>query len=141
MKYITDIHALNLPCALGTTGDWHTSSLQWKHPRMLESSTSVFGDWGIEKNRNVTPLGNKKYAVANHIRALLDMLAQNRFTVAQGMNGTFIDNSCYDNVIFNKVLLLKPCSNWENIDKFMTQEYKMKWLKFKKGLGNASSVK
>ena len=131
MKYITDIHALNLPCLLGTTGDWHASALQWNSPRMLESDCSPFGDWGIEIDREVPPLGHGKFAVANHIRALLDMIVLGRFTVAQGMNGVFLDTDEYDDVIFDKVFVLSALPTWNNIDHFMTREYKMKWVRYK----------
>jgi len=34
MKYITGIHALNLPCSLDTCGDWHSlkmmALMQWQ---------------------------------------------------------------------------------------------------------------
>lgn len=36
MKYVSLIHALNLPCSLDTCGDWHTSALQWDSPNILE---------------------------------------------------------------------------------------------------------
>ena len=49
MKYITGVHALNLPCSLLTCGDWHSPSLQWERLRFSESNDSVFGDYGIER--------------------------------------------------------------------------------------------
>lgn len=51
MKYLTGIHALNLPCQLSTCGDWHTSALQWSSLSLKESDDSVFRDYGIEENR------------------------------------------------------------------------------------------
>lgn len=41
MKYITGVHALNIPCHLNTTGDWHMSGIQWDHPTMRDSQLSV----------------------------------------------------------------------------------------------------
>ena len=125
---------------------------------MLESDCSPFGDWGIEIDQEVPPLGNRKFAVANHVRALLDMIVLGRFTVAQGMNGVFLDTDEYDDVIFDKVFVLSAHSEpndlvaqpdsdrstnfippsklqslptWDDIDHFMTREYKMKWVRYK----------
>lgn len=83
MEYITGIHALNLTCELDTYGDWHTSALKWEDITILDSSKSIFGDWGIEKNRSI-PESDEKHYVANHIRALLDLIDMGKFSVAQG---------------------------------------------------------
>lgn len=66
MKYVSLIHALNISCSLETCGDWHASSIQWKRPHILESDYSLWGDYGIEKNK-IIPEHNQKYNVANHI--------------------------------------------------------------------------
>lgn len=133
MKYISLIHALNLPCNLETCGDWHASSIQWKKPHILESEESLWGDYGIEKNKKI-PEHEEKYNVANHIRALLDLLFIGNFTIAQGMNKDFICNDKYDNEIFDKVILMMDLPYWERIDQFMTKEYLKKWINYKKGI-------
>lgn len=130
MKYISLIHALNLPCSLDTTGDWHCSSIQWKNPHILESDGSLWGDYGIEKNKNI-PEHSEKYNVANHIRAILDLLYIGNFSVAQGMNKDFICNSKYDKEIFEKVIIMINLPHWNQIDNFMTKEYLRKWINFK----------
>lgn len=132
MLYLSGIHALNLPCALETCGDWHTSALQWKDLRLLNSEDSLFGDYGIEKGKTV-PEHRERYNVANHIRALLDILALGNFAVAQGMKDDFICNDRYTPEIFTKVWLLKNTGNWADIDQFMEKEYRLQWLNFKKG--------
>ena len=58
MKYISLIHALNLQCKLDTCGDWHCSALNWQTLNILDSKNSIFGDYGIEKNR-IIPEHNK----------------------------------------------------------------------------------
>ncbi len=130
MKYISGIHALNLPCELETCGDWHTSALQWQKPFMRESNGSLFGDYGIEKNKTI-PEHESRYYAANHIRALLDLLEEGRFSVAQGMRDDFICNDRYDEEIFAKVWMLRGTPNWENIDRFMQKEYYRKWRNYK----------
>lgn len=129
MLYVTEIHALNLPCSLETCGDWHTSALQWTNPHIRESEGSLFGDYGIEHNKKI-PEHTERYNVANHIRALLDLLEIGFFTVAQGMNNDFICNSKYDNEIFEKVYMMRYLPNWNEISFFMTKEYYMKWVNF-----------
>lgn len=133
MKYVSLIHALNLPCKLETSGDWHCSSIQWENPHILESDNSLWGDYGIEDNKTI-PEHIEKYHVANHIRALLDLLYVGNFTVAQGMNKDFICNPKYDKEIFSKVTLMIDMPHWEQIDRFMTKEYLGKWVNYKKGV-------
>ena len=138
MKYISGIHALNLTCALETCGDWHQSAIQWENPRMKESAGSIFGDYGIEKNHRI-PGHDELYNVANHIRALLDLMQDGQFSIAQGMRRDFIGNDAYDTEIFEKVMLLREAPNWREIDRFMEKEYLMKWVQFKGETGKFPS--
>ena len=131
MKYISLIHALNLPCNLNTCGDWHCSSLQWKKITMLNTNESIFGEYGIETNKTI-PEHKEKYNVANHIRAILDLLYIGNFTVAQGMNKDFIVTGEYNEEIFEKVMLMIDLPHWKKIDRFMTKEYLKEWINYKK---------
>jgi len=134
MEYITGIHALNLPCSLLTCGDWHCSALKWKKVTLRDSKDSFFGDYGIEKC-SVVPEHEGTYAVANHIRALLDLLEVGNFSAAQGMNQDFIGNDGYNDEIFDKVSLLCSLPHWRAIDSFMGREYYGKWLDYKRMVG------
>ena len=49
----------------------------------------------------------QKFAVANHIRALLDLLELGNFGLAQGMNKDFIGNDDYADEVFDKVAMMK----------------------------------
>lgn len=131
MRYLSGIHALNLPCSLVTCGDWHQSGIQWHTLSLLESNGSIFGDYGIERNKNV-PEHDEQFNVANHIRALLDLLVMKKYSIAQGMNNDFICNEAYDDEVFSKVASLNTLENWEQIDRFMGKEYYAKWLDYKK---------
>ena len=130
MKYISGIHALNLPCGLLTCGDWHQFGLQWRRLTLLESEGSIFGDYGIEQGKSI-PEHDGTYNVANHIRALLDLLQQEKYSVAQGMNKDFICNEDYDAEIFSWVYKLSSTGYWDKIDRFMGREYHSKWLDYK----------
>ena len=107
-------------------------SLNWQNISLLESEGSLFGDYGIEKNKKI-PEHNDTYNVANHIRALLDLLYIGNFTVPQGMNNDFICNDKYDKEIFDKVILMYNLPHFNKIDEFMTKEYLEKWVNYKKG--------
>jgi hypothetical protein len=131
MLYISGIHALNLPCALLTCGDWHQSAIRWDNLSLLDSADTLFGDYGIERDKAV-PGYAEVFNAANHIRALLDLLEQGKFSVAQGMNEDFICNDCYNDEIFSKVSLMKGSKNWPQIDRFMGKEYASQWLEYKK---------
>lgn len=135
MKYISGIHALNLTCDLLTCGDWHQSAIQWKRPQMRDSTCSVFGDWGIESNKAI-PEHTELFYSANHIRALLDLIDEGNFAIAQGMKDDFICNDDYNDLVFEKVWLLKDSTQWEKIDAFMSREYRLYWVRFKKERGH-----
>lgn len=134
MKYISGIHALNLRCSLETCGDWHASGIQWKNLTVRESSDSVFGDYGIEDNSSV-PEHPGKHKTANHIRALLDLVAEGAFGYAQGMKNELICNDSYTPEVFSKLLLLKDSLRWPEIRDFVGKEYGLSWLKFLKDQG------
>ena len=131
MKYITGIHALNLPCSLLTGGDWHCSALKWENISFGDTRNSFFGDYGIEYNKRV-PENDGEYAVANHIRVLLDLLEIGNYCTAQGMNRDFIGNDDYNAEIFDKVAEMRVLPHWNEIDEFMGSEYYGKWLKYKR---------
>lgn len=134
MLYITGIHALNIPCRLDTSGDWHCSALNWGNVRFSDSSDMFFKDYGIESDKTI-PEHNGKYYVANHIRALLDLLQIGNFGLAQGMNNDYICNDRYDEEIFEKVFSMRDMSHWNRIDAFMSKEYLLKWVLYKENGG------
>lgn len=130
MQYLTGIHALNLPCSLLTCGDWHQSAIQWKTLLLRDSEQSLFGSYGIKQGISV-PEHNETYNVANHIRALLDLLELGKLSIAQGMNKDFICNDDYTEEIFNQVFKMRALRHWSDIDRFMGKEYYSKWLDYK----------
>ena len=135
MRYITGIHALNLSCALETCGDWHMSALKWRDLTFKDSEDSFLSEYGIEANREI-PETSERFFVANHIRALLDLLLDGNFSVAQGMRDDFICNEVYTQEIFIKVSEIMRHVGVDlarKIDEFMCREYKLDWLKFKEG--------
>lgn len=131
MIYLTGIHALNIPCGLETCGDWHAPALKWEKLILRDSDKMFFKTYGIEKSLKSVPDHEEKYYVANHIRALLDLISEGNFAVAQGMNNDFICNPKYDSEIFNAVYKLRKDPLWTDIDSFMTREYKIKWIDWK----------
>jgi hypothetical protein len=132
MKYISGVHALNLKCNLVTCGDWHTYALTWDNPKFYDSEENFFGDYGIETDRPVPMIRpGEKFNVANHIRAVLDLIQNGDFSNAGGMNSDYICNDIYDTEIFGKVSMLKSSPLWAQIDKFMEHEYRMKWVRYR----------
>lgn len=57
MRYITGIHALNLPCKLETSGDWHISAIQWDFPKVKEEA----GLFSIAQGMNNDFICNSEY--------------------------------------------------------------------------------
>lgn len=129
MRYITGIHALNIPCRLDTCGDWHWGALQWKNIQYGETETSIFGDTGIEEGKEI-PNNAGRYAVADHVRACLDLIERGDFANAQGMRDAYISNNKYTEMIFHNVYKLKDRADWKRISDFMGREYRMQWIRF-----------
>jgi hypothetical protein len=130
MKYLSGTYALNLDCRLQTTGDWHFSSMDWRAAPLWDTSDSVYGDFGIEV-RDVP--GRGSLPVADHIRALLDLLERGYYSSAQGMREDFICNEDYTPLVFDKVWELRRLPNWPHIDRLMGREYGCGWLDYKEG--------
>lgn len=131
MIYLTGLYALNIPdVALETCGDWHRKALNWNDPLLIESDKSIYKNYGIIQNLYVKEV-KQNLNVANHIRALLDLISLGRFNLAEGMNKDFICNSGLNEVIFEKIMMLKELPIWNRIDEFMTNEYHFKWKKYK----------
>lgn len=129
MMYITGKFALNLECSLDTCGDWHTSSLNWSKLTLNNSDKSIFKDYGIEECHKV-PEHDGTFYIANTLRALLDLLEQNKLWDAEGAKEDFICNDRYTHEFFNKVIMLTHSEHWDDINEFMRKEYKMQWIKF-----------
>lgn len=106
------------------------SGIQWKHPHVKDTRTSFFGDMGIEFHE-IPPLFDKKFPVANHIRACLDMLEDGDFSNLQGMRQDYICTDEYDPFIFFEVARMRNCPNWTDIDRFMEKEYLMDWVRYR----------
>ena len=100
---------------------------------MRESDGSIFGDYGIEGGI-VIPEHTGTYYVANHIRALLDLLELKNFPLAQGMRQDFICNEAYTPEIFEQVSKLRIVPHWAEIDRFMGREYCGTWLKYRESM-------
>lgn len=135
MKYISGLYALNIPDPTEqTTGDWHWGALDWTHIPLFETQGSIYGDYGIRRDAKVPHApGNARYNVANHIRALLDMLVAGQFGLAGGMRDDFICNDALTPEVFAKVWQLRHAANWSQIDQFMGSEYFMQWEDYKDG--------
>lgn len=131
MQYVTGVQALNIPCSLRTSGDWHQSALTWTRLNLADSQKSIYKNYGIEGPK-IVPEHKEKVYVANHLRALLDMLYAKDFSNAKGMRKDYICNDNYNEELFRQIIKMKPLSYWPQIDKFMEKEYLMKWLNFKK---------
>lgn len=130
MKYLSGMKALNVPCSLNTTGDWHLYCYDWEQNILLDSNKSIFKDYGIELNKTL-PSG-EVVPVANHIRACLDMLENGDFVNLQGMKNDYICCDLYNDEIFKQVMKLRKNQNWKEIDDFMSKEYKLSWINFKR---------
>jgi len=131
MKYISGFQALNLECPLNTPGDWHQDNIDWNNINLLESDDSQFKDWGIFVSRKIPGHIGEDFFVANHIRAILDILQTKSLNELKGFRHDFICDETLNNTIFEKVFELKNSPNWDKIDKIMSKEYYKLWRQFK----------
>lgn len=137
MLYLTGIQALNIEDNTECNGDWHTSSQDWGNLLLADSSKSIFGDWGIESDKNL-PTHKDKFNVANTLRAILDLMQdKNQLGWLKGFRNDFIGTDTYNEELFEKVVMLKDLPHWSDIDKLMKREFMWEWDGFtKRGVNN-----
>ena len=131
MQYITGIWALNLTCSLDTCGDWHQSCLDWTKPTLHDSDSSIYGEYGIERNIQI-PLNHKRFNVANHLRAVLDMLVENPNTSLYRFRDEFVSTNKYDQEFMGKIWEARILPNWKDIEEIVVHDYLMDWVNFKR---------
>ena len=132
MLYLSGIHALNIENSLNTCGDWHTSALDWSNIKLVDSSNSMFGDWGIEMNKSI-PEHTELYNVADDLRAILDLMQkEENLGYLKGFRDDFICTDEYNDIFFQKVILLRNLKHWHNIDELMQREFMFEWQNFLK---------
>ena len=131
MKYITGEFALNIPCSLKTTGDWHYNSYPLEKAKELETDNSFYKDFGIEKHI----IKGKNYNIANHLRAILDLIINKKFGYLKGFKNDFIVVDDYDTIFFDNVYKLRNSKIWNDVDNLMKNEYMLKWIYYKENKG------
>ena len=131
MKYITGYKSLNLPCSLETTGDWHQSTMDWENIQYSESDNSVFGNFGIELCTVVPNHLGEEIPIANTLRAILDIMQTSQLRTLKGFRDDYLSTDKYDEIFFEKVLMLKNTPNWEQIDAMMIREFNRLWKNYK----------
>ncbi|MCY3038976.1 MULTISPECIES: hypothetical protein [Aerococcus] len=129
MKYLSGQFALNIPCKLETYGDWHILALDWSNPDFKESQNSVFGNYGIEDNKKL-PYHTGTYFVANHLRAILDLLDDGYVKYLVGMKNDFIGTDQYNNEFFDQVYLLNNNKHLQSIYKLLLREFGLEWYAY-----------
>jgi len=128
MKYVTGTHALNIENSLNTCGDWHSTSIHWEDNYIVFKDTddSIFGDWGIEYNKSI-PFHEERFAVANDLRAVLDMMIDDRLKFLKGFRNDWFCTDEYNQEFFSQVIKLKSQPNWNGINTLMKKEFMWDW--------------
>lgn len=130
MLYLSGVHALNIENTLNTCGDWHTSALDWSNIKLEESTNSIFGSWGIEMNKSI-PEHTELYNVADDLRAILDLMQkEENLGYLKGFRDDFICTDEYNDIFFQKVILLRNLEHWSDINELMKREFMFDWDNF-----------
>lgn len=130
MQYLTGRAALNIVCQLNTMGDWHSTSIDWNNCKYNDTEESIYGDWGLEEGNH--PITNESIVKANHIRAILDIMEGTTTTSIDWLYGfhyDFLSTNEYDDILIEKVLMLKDNPRWPGINKLMSKTLPLKWRK------------
>lgn len=128
MRYISGTHALNIDNSLNTCGDWHITAIYWedKYIDFKDTDKSLFGDWGIEYNKEI-PLHTELYPVANDLRAVLDLMIDNRLRYIKGFRNDWFCTDEYNEIFFEQVIKLRELPQWKDINNLMKQEFMFEW--------------
>jgi len=128
-RYISGIHALNLPAPEGTSGDWHFINAFFRNSETSETvilagkgeeidTNYIFGSYGIYmcnealKCRGLKAQSETSYA-ANHFRAILDrlyrVLIYGRYPgYIQGNSEEFLDTEEEKRILLEKAEMMFP---------------------------------
>ena len=118
--------ALNIPCSLKTAGDWHHTSFPVAKATLYDTNNNIYNDYGIEKH----VINGIEYNVANHIRAILDLILNNEFGYLKGFKDDFLVVDDYNTTLFELVYRLKNSKYWDEINKLMKDEFMLEWIDF-----------
>ena len=88
-------------------------------------------DYGIEADREIPRLAGV-HNVANHIRAVLDLLAEGEINHLSGLKREILANDELSAELFDKVAELHTENVWNQVSWFMGCEYGIEWLDFLK---------
>ena len=135
MIYLSGPLAFCVPCDLPTPGEWRISPSMWtdentnKHLRNTDDYP--FKDYGIEKNKYIQYRPICLYNVANHVRAYLDMLYEERFSEMEEMFRNYIDNGKCRREIFDQVYYrCRNLAEFHDINTFMAKEFGNAWYSY-----------
>jgi hypothetical protein len=134
-NYITGIYALNVAADDGTSADWH-DVYHWRDgidkPRTVavagitvRDSNYIFGNYGVSESKHrlerigIDTGGVKEVYIANHIRAVLDMLFDslcecNEIYNLTGAVGDWFDKESDRNELISKCNMLTNVLSGEN---------------------------
>ncbi len=140
MEYLSHYHALNTTSNEALPHKFY-KNIDWKEPSFKSSETSIFKDFGIEKDMLIKKIGKERtYNKANHFRALLDILEdRSSFVGSFSLVATSIFEKNYKKEdFFEKVLLLYDVPHWDFIADNMLQTFSEDWIDFIKNNKNVS---
>ena len=135
MKYLTGLIAFGIPCNDYSCGVWNYTKQNFTDPKWLEpkeSDKTLFGDWGIEKDKIIPYHEDEElFNVATHKRAYLDMLFDKRFKELEGLFFYAINDMKCREEIFDQVHrhLSHPDVHKDVYD-FMSSEFGNAWLSY-----------
>lgn len=137
MMYLTGRLAFGIPCSLDTPGDWEILDDEYATDefKLVDSTDSPYGDWGIEQNVLVPKKEYCLYNVANHARAYLDMIYNKQFDELNLVFEKCIDNGNVRKDIFMMVLgKLRMLPDYDEYNKFMQNTFGNAWESYKQGV-------
>lgn len=132
MKYLSGIHALNVPCEEYGNMDWHRGSLDWskeyllENNKLLESEKSILKEWQI--NREIQIVGfQDKVKVASIVRAICDMILNKEFTYIEGVkNYLCLEKQQVEDICYK---IKEVYNEDEEIEEYMGYNFTIFWMK------------
>ena len=134
MKYITGIVAFGVQCERNSTGKWNLTKddfLNEENMKLKESDDSPFKDYGIEENKLVPYHDICTYNVADHVRAYVDMVHEQRFDELVGLFYESIgDMKCRQDIFMLVNGKLRHLAGFQKVNEFMQQEFGNAWVSY-----------
>lgn len=134
MQYISGMICFGIQCECDSVGCWNMPKSMFLDDANIikrESDGSLFGSYGIEKNKFIPYREYTVWNIADHVRAYMDMLADRDYEKLKGVFANYISSAkCRKDIFTLTLSRLGKEPDFMLTHQFMVDEFGADWLSF-----------